>query len=265
MKTLIFLILVSFGFFSVAYAANNLFNSASPGSENALLGKWVKMGPAGPVGFEFKADGTVEGDFSNNQTVDVVAKYAVKGDTIQFIDTDGQMCAGIGRYKLYQTDYYLSLDLIDDDCSGRIQVTMGFWTKPGFSDFLKELDHAIAVSPKPDHYLHKARIYLATGMPQLAKENFDQYLLTDTLDASVYVNRAGTRFPGDLSGVIVDCNKSIALDPLNKNAYFLRGLAHYELGNKEQGCQDFEKAIELGFPVLRIAEQERCADFWKHQ
>ncbi|NCC88511.1 MAG: tetratricopeptide repeat protein, partial [Clostridia bacterium] len=98
--------------------------------------------------------------------------------------------------------------------------------------------------------------------PQMAKDNFDQYLSTDSLDARVYVNRAGTRFPGDLSGVIQDCSKAIALDPQNKNAYFLRGLAHYELGQKEQGCRDFEKAIELGFSVLRIAEQERCIDFW---
>jgi len=29
----------------------------------------------------------------------------------------------------------------------------------------------------------------------------------------------------------------------------------YELGEKEQGCEDFCKAIELGFSVLRIAEQ----------
>jgi len=63
-------------------------------------------------------------------------------------------------------------------------------------------------------------------------------------------------------GVVADCNKAISLEPNNKNAYFIRGLARYELGEKEQGCEDFNKAIELGFSILRIAEQERCIDYW---
>jgi tetratricopeptide (TPR) repeat protein len=100
-------------------------------------------------------------------------------------------------------------------------------------------------------------------MTNKSKDDFDNYLLTDTLNARVYVNRAGTRFPSDLSGVVSDCTKAISLEPDNKNAYFLRGLARYELGEKEQGCEDFSKAIELGFSVLRIAEEEKCIDFWK--
>jgi tetratricopeptide (TPR) repeat protein len=172
------------------------------------------------------------------------------------------MCQDIGQYKVYQTKYYVSFDLIDDDCGGRIKTTMGFWTKPNFNDFLKTLDDEIAKSPNPDLYLSRARIYLATGMTNKAKDDFDNYLLTDTLDARVYINRAGTRFPNDLIGVVSDCNKAISLEPDNKNAYFLRGLARYELGEKEQGCEDFSKAIELGFSVLRIAEQEKCIDFW---
>jgi tetratricopeptide (TPR) repeat protein len=61
---------------------------------------------------------------------------------------------------------------------------------------------------------------------------------------------------------MLDCNKAISLEPDNKNAYFLRGLARYELGEQEEGCEDFNKAIELGFSVLRIAEQEKCIDYW---
>ncbi|MDP3445513.1 MAG: tetratricopeptide repeat protein [Ignavibacteria bacterium] len=228
-----------------------------------LIGKWVRIGQTGPIGFEFKENGLVEGDFGNDQTVDVVAKYELSGDTIKFIDEEGKMCQGIGQYKVYQTKYYVSFDLIDDDCGGRIKTTMGFWTKPNFEDFIKTLDDEIEKSPNAELYLNRARIYLAMGMTNKAKVDFDNYLVSDTLDARVYVNRAGTRFPNDLSGVVADCNKAISLAPDNKNAYFLRGLARYELGEKEQGCEDFNKAIELGFSVLRIAEQEKCIDYWK--
>jgi tetratricopeptide (TPR) repeat protein len=163
---------------------------------------------------------------------------------------------------VYQTQYYLSFDLIDDDCGGRIKTTMGFWTKPNFKDLIKKLDAEIAKSPNPELYLNRARVFMATAMVQKAKKDFDNYLLTDTLNSSVYINRAGTRFPNDLNGVVSDCNMAISLEPDNKNAYFLRGLARYELGEKEEGCEDFSKAIELGFSVLRIAEQEKCIDYW---
>lgn len=259
---LIFFILLSTG---VSFACNSnkkQNNQTITKSENTLIGKWVRIGQIGPVGFEFKDNGLVEGDFGNDQTVDLISRYELSGDTIKFIDKEGHMCEGYGLYKVYQTDYYVSFDLIDDDCGGRIKTTMGFWTRPDFNDFLKTLSDEISKSPEPELYLNRARIYLATGMTKLAKDDFDKYLLTDTLDARVYLNRAGTKFPNDLNGAVSDCNKAISLDPNNKNAYFLRGLVRYESGEKEQGCEDFNKAIELGFSVLRIAEQEKCADFW---
>ncbi|MBE0663482.1 MAG: hypothetical protein IH597_13575 [Bacteroidales bacterium] len=263
MKTkLIFLILLLTGVFFACNSNKEQNNQTITKSENKLIGKWVRIGQTGPIGFEFKDIGLVEGDFGNDQTVDVIVSYELSGDTIKFIDKEGQMCEGYGQYKVYQTDYYLSFDLIADDCSGRIKTTMGFWTRPDFNDFLKTLDDELSKLPEPELYLNRARIYLATGMTKLAKDDFDKYLLTDTLDASVYVNRAGTRFPEDLKGVVFDCNKALSLDPNNKNAYFLRGLARYESGEKEQGCEDFSQAIELGFSVLRIAEQEKCIDFW---
>lgn len=231
-------------------------------NNNSIVGKWVRIGQMGPISFDFKENGLVEGDFGNDQTVDIIADYELSGDTITFTDKEGNMCQGIGKYKVYQTKYYVSFDLIEDECGGRIKTTMGFWTKPNFNDFIKSLDEEIAVSPSPESYLSRARIYLATGMINKAKDDFDSYLLTDTLDARVYINRAGTKFPNDLKGVIADCNRAISLDPNNKNAFFLRGLARYELGEKELGCEDFSKAIELGFSVLRIAEQEKCIKFW---
>jgi hypothetical protein len=66
-----------------------------------------------------------------------------------------------------------------------------------------------------------------------------------------------------MEGVISDCDKSIQLDPTNKNGYFLRGLARYASGDKARACQDFSSAIALGFTVLKVAEYEKCAEFWE--
>ena len=262
MRTNLIYIILMIVFFCSCNSNNKQDNQAIKELDNTIVGKWVRIGHTGPISFDFKENGLIEGDFGNDLTIDIVAKYELSGDTIKFIDKEGKMCEGVGKYKIYQTKYYVSFDLIDDDCGGRIKTTMGFWTKPNFNDFIKTLDEEIANSPSPNLYLSRARIHLATGMTNKAKDDFDNYLLTDTLDARVYINRAGTKFPDDLNGVVYDCNKAILLDPNNKNAYFLRGLARYELGEKEQGCEDFRKAIELGFSVLKIAEQEKCIDFW---
>lgn len=207
----------------------------------------------------------IEADFGNDQTIDVVTKYELSGDTIKFIDKEGKICQGVGLYKMYQTEYYLSFDLINDDCGGRIKTTMGFWTKPNFKELIKKLDDEITKSTNLELHLNRARIFMATGMVDKAREDFDTYLLTDTLNARVYLNRAGTRFPKDFIGVVSDCSKAISIESGNKNAYFLRGLARYELGEKEQGCEDFNKAIELGFSVLRNAEKEKCIDYWNKE
>lgn len=262
MKTLpIISILIIVSFFSCSYNKNQ-DKKAIIEPTNTIYGKWVRIGQTGPISFNFKENGLIEADFGNNQTIDVVSKFKISGDTINFIDEEGKTCQGIGKYKIYLTKYYVAFDLIDDDCGVRIKTTMGFWTKPNFKDLITTLNTKIDKSSNPELYLNRGRIFMATGMIANAKKDFDSYLLKDTLNARVYINRAGTRFPNDLSGVVSDCNKAIAIDSNNKNAFFLRGLARYELGEKEQGCEDFSKAIELGFSVLKIAEQEKCVDYW---
>lgn len=262
---IIILVLLIIGLISGCNQGTRKENLKDVKTDNAIIGKWVRVGHSGPIGFNFKDNGLVEGDFGIDESIDVVAGYELKGDTIKFTDKEGQMCQGYGLYKVYQTDYYLAFDLIEDDCGGRIKQTMGFWTQPDFEEVITILDKEISSAPKPESYLNRARIYMAVGRPKQARGDFDNYILSDSLNARVYVNRAATRFPDDMEGVVFDCNKAISLEPNNRNAYFLRGLARYELGEKERGCKDFNKAIELGFSVLKIAEQEKCSEFWNEE
>jgi len=233
-------------------------------TSNTVLGKWVKMGPSGPMSLEFKSDGTVEVNFGNDKTVEVVTEYEIRNDTIRFKDKKGLMCPGTGVYKVYHGNYFISFDLIQDTCGGRIKSTMGFWTKPDFSSYLKKLNEKIAETKKPSLYLNRARIYLALGNSKKAKADLDVYLNQNKTDARAYINRAGTRFPDDMKGVLADCDKALKLEQANKNAYFLKGLALYQLGEKEEACKNFSKAIKLGFSILKVAEREKCAEFWEN-
>jgi hypothetical protein len=231
----------------------------------SIVGKWLRMTPSGPVSLDFKDEGLVEVDFGNDNNTDVVSGFNVEKEIITFTDKDGSMCPEGGVYKLEITDYYLSFDLVDDMCGGRIKMTMGYWVRPGFEEILDVLSEKIQETDDPELYLAKARIFLATGNSQNARADLDVYLQENPTDVRAYINRAGTCFPADMKGVVDDCDKAISLEPGNKNAWFLRGLAHYELGKKQQACDDFTRAIELGFSILKIAEEQRCRDFWKEE
>lgn len=256
---LIFLLIFLFSGSKNLFAENN-FQSIE---KEFLPGKWVRMTQSGPVGMEFLENGTVNVDFGIDGTVDVVSNYKIQNDTIFFNDKKGEMCPEPGVYKMNITDCYAAFDLVDDMCNGRIKMTVGFWTKPNFEELLGKLSQKFSETEQPELILKRARIYLAQGKSQVAKNDLDVYLQQNPNDARALINRAGTRFPDDMEGVISDCNKAIELEPENKNAWFLRGLANWELGFKEKACNDFTRAIELGFSILRIAEEQRCSKYWE--
>ncbi len=250
-------------FVATSVFVNTVMTTAQTGNtisivDESLAGKWVRMTQTGPVGLEFRADGVVEVDFGNDGGPDVESRYVIKNDTVLFSDREGAMCPEAGSYRIEGNDCYLSFDLVDDMCNGRIKMTMGFWTRPGFEELLEELSARLEKTADPELNLIRARIYLATGNAVNARADLDAYISHNNANARAYINRAGTRFPADMQGVVSDCGKAIELEPGNKNAWFLRGLAYYELGEKEKACSDFTRSAELGFSILRIAEEQRC-------
>jgi len=231
-------------------------------NDTTIVGKWKRVSPNGPLSIHFKENGKVETDLGDNNSIEVVSNYKIINDTIRFIDEQGKSCPEMGVYKIYNRGYTVSFDLIDDLCNGRIKSTMGFWVRTNHNELISNLNTIIENSNDIKFVLHRARMHLAMGRAKLAKKDFDTYIKTDSLDANVFLNRAGTRFPYGLKGIVYDCNKSIALDSTNKNAYFLRGLAFYGLGEKQKGCDDFQKSIDLGFEILKEAEYNKCKEYW---
>lgn len=114
----------------------------------------------------------------------------------------------------------------------------------------------------PDDHVERGRVYLALGESTKARSDFDIFINSDSTNARVYLNRAATNFPYALEAVISDCDKALTINPGLKNAYFMRGIALYETGRRQRACDDFERAIELGFAILREAEANRCSEYW---
>ena len=51
---------------------------------------------------------------------------------------------------------------------------------------------------------------------------------------------------GDVQGAIEDYSQAITIDPQNVTAYFNRGNAKVNLGDKEGACHDYKKVTALG-------------------
>lgn len=233
-------------------------------ASDKILGKWFRMSQMGPISLTFMENGEVTGDFGDDGTVEITSRWKREGRNIVFRDKSGVECPGEGVYRFNQGGSWLSFDYVSDDCGGRVQSIMGFFVREDYRERLDALSSKIEKEPSLKACLERGRMYLALGKSAEARSDFDSCIEFDPGVALYYVHRAGTRFPADMEGIVEDCGRAIELDgEENKNAYFLRGLAYYQLGEKEKACDDFYTAIELGFSILKEAEKDKCAGYWE--
>ena len=73
-----------------------------------------------------------------------------------------------------------------------------------------------------------------------------RFFKRNNLASKAYFNMADARFnDDDLSGALIEVNRSIALNPYNSNSYNLRGLIEYQKGNINDSLKDYTRAITL--------------------
>ena len=62
----------------------------------------------------------------------------------------------------------------------------------------------------------------------------------------------------DYYGAILDYNKAIEMDSSYADAYANRGVSKYYIENKKGACEDWSKAIELGFDNAKQWVIDQC-------
>jgi tetratricopeptide (TPR) repeat protein len=83
-------------------------------------------------------------------------------------------------------------------------------------------------------------------IPPLAMEDYNKAIELDPNYADAYYNRGLAHYDlKEYERAIEDYNKAIELDPNYVNAYYNRGLAYYYLMQYERAIEDYNKTIEL--------------------
>ncbi|ARV13870.1 hypothetical protein BTO07_01350 [Polaribacter sp. SA4-12] len=131
------------------------------------------MSPHGLVKIHFKENGVAETDLGDNNSIDVISNYEIKGDTIVFFDKKGKSCPNRGIYKMYHRGYTVAFDVLDDLCNGRIKSTSGFWVRPNHNEQINQLNNILKKTNDIDFVLQRGRMYLALTKYKLAKKDFD--------------------------------------------------------------------------------------------
>jgi tetratricopeptide (TPR) repeat protein len=128
---------------------------------------------------------------------------------------------------------------------------------------IKDLNKAIQL--KPDYamaYYNRAVYKFQYAKYKGAIQDFDKVAQLNPDFVLVYSNRGVCKYKlADFQGAINDYNKSIELNPGHGVVYYNRGMATLAMKNpklKAGACNDFQKAIDLGYTQASDAKAKFC-------
>ncbi len=121
------------------------------------------------------------------------------------------------------------------DRSGRLEEAIDDFTK------------AIELNPENSRsYTSRGAVYSKLGLSLEATSDFAKAVRLDQKnDLTRGSYESSSLRPGNGSPSIAELDLAISRNPGDADAYFRRGMAYDQLGNRPQALQDFNKAIEL--------------------
>lgn len=127
----------------------------------------------------------------------------------------------------------------------------------------KEMDantKAIELNPNDTDALYKRGINsIVRSDYNSAINDFDKVLEINNNYKEAYYQRGyAYEKNGDTYSALRDYTKSIVLIPSDSMSYYRRGVVRIELNQKEGGCADFSKAVEMGEYFANVFFNKYC-------
>jgi protein O-mannosyl-transferase len=123
---------------------------------------------------------------------------------------------------------------------------------------MQDLSKAIMLNPSfTDAYFARGNLNRVKGDYKAAASDYTKVLSLDPVNTGAMNNRAIVKgAEGDFAGAILDLDNALAINPGLSSAWYLRGVAKFQLGIN--GCDDLQKALSLGYSDARRAVDYYC-------
>jgi len=161
----------------------------------------------------------------------------------------GYTNALVGNYDNAINDYTKSIQL--DSTNTKTFVNRGdLWADAGESQ-KAIFDFTAAVSLNEEDelaYFNRAKEFVKIGMFEQAVDDYSKAITLNPTNSEYYFLRGELKVgTGEFLSAAADYTKIIRLEPDNGNAYYNRGISYANINLKDNACDDFNRAAELGF------------------
>lgn len=126
-----------------------------------------------------------------------------------------------------------------------------------FNDFTESVH---ANSHNPYAYNNRAVLFLANGKIAEAMEDLNIAILQRPDYADAYSNRGSAKGMMMDKMAIHDHDKAVSLAPNDGKYYYNRGAYYLQFGDKNKGCADVQKAMQLGIQKTNPMIEQICRE-----
>lgn len=173
----------------------------------------------------------------------------------------------LSQLKYNEKDYQGALSDLNKSIELNPQLFLTYYNRANVNLKLNNLNESIADCNKTLEIIPNFVLaYNVRGIAKMklkeqfgALQDFNKSIEIDKDFASAYNSRGLVKAAlEDIDGAINDINKAIQIEPKNEVFYISRGGINFFNGNKEEGCQDFQKAKDLGFSDAQTLINKFC-------
>ncbi len=132
-----------------------------------------------------------------------------------------------------------------------------------FENALSDINQALELdSSNVSYLLVRGRLYLDMNRMVQAKNDFDKAVQLNPDEAVPYYYRAMyyTKVK-DFKSALKDYDAMVILDPENGELYYNRAIIKYQLGQKDEACQDFRQAANQGYQRAYSMLRSYCGQY----
>lgn len=154
-----------------------------------------------------------------------------------------------GNYDNAIDDYTKSIQL--DSTVAKTFVNRGdLWADAGESQkAIFDFNAAVSLNEEDElAYFNRAKEFVKIGKFEQAIADYSKAITLNPNNIEYYFLRGELKVGvGEFLSAAADYTKIISLEPNNGNAYYNRGISYANINLKDNACDDFDRAAELGF------------------